>query len=77
MAKEYFQCRSYLMKLPTQTIKNICIMLYDRDMQCSIYDLEELAKRYVARSQEQAEKEKLAKVTAKKEYDIDLEAFLA
>ena len=77
MAREYFQCRSYLMKLPTQTIKNICIMLYDKEQPCSIYDMEELSKRYVRRSQEESEKEKLASVTDKKEYDIDLEAFLA
>ena len=59
------------MKLPTQTIKNICIMLYDSEQPCSIYDMEELSKRYVRRSQEQSEKEKLASITDKKEYDMD------
>ena len=70
MAKEYFQCRAYLMKLPTQTIKNICIMLHDGEKPCSIYDMEELSKRYVRSSQEQSEKEKLANLTDKKEYDM-------
>ncbi len=59
------------MKLPTQTIKNICIMLHDGEKPCSIYDMEELSKRYVRSSQEQAEKEKLASVTDQKEYDMD------
>ena len=76
MAKEYFQCRAYLMQLPTQTIKNICIMLYDKEFPCHIYDMEELSKRYVRRSQEVSEAQKVTSVTDKKEYDIDLEAFL-
>ena len=77
MAREYFQCRAYLMKLPTQTIKNICIMLHDSEKPCSIYDMEELAKRYVRKSQEQSEKVKVESVVQDKEYDIDLGAFLS
>ena len=65
------------MKLPTQTIKNICIMLHDSEKPCSIYDMEELAKRYVRRSQEQSEKEKVAEIAQEKEYEIDLGAFLS
>ncbi len=76
MAPQYFQCRAYLMKLPTQTIKNICIMLYDSEKPCSIYDMEELSKRFVRKSQEQSEKEKVAALAPQKEYDIDLEGWL-
>lgn len=74
ITSDYFKVRAYLMKLPTQTIKNICIMLYEEECQSSIYDLEKLSKKYVREKQSAVEKEKTKGI--KREYDIDLEAFL-
>ena len=77
MTADYFRVRSYLMKQGTQTIKNICIMLCEEQVACSIYNLADLAGKYVRKKQmeEQMEKQREATATVD-EYNIDVEDFL-
>ena len=76
MAKEYFQCRAYLKKLPVQTMKNIYMFLDSHTSPCNLYDLERIAKEYVSQEQTKHEKKAVEAVIDKREYDIDVEDFL-
>lgn len=77
MAKEYFQCRAYLWKLPRQTIKNIYLFLDSHMGSVNLYDLENIAASYVRDEQAKDEKKKVKELTDKKEYKLDLEGFLS
>lgn len=68
-SKAYFQCRAYLWKLPTQTIKNIWIMLQETHQKSDIYSLESLSKEYVEQKNRAIEKAKAENVV--KEYDME------
>ena len=75
--KEYFICRSYLMKLPRQTIKNICVMLTETEIPVEdVYSLERISQIWVESRQSEEEKKAVKSITDKKEYDIDLKGFL-
>ncbi len=78
-SKDYFKVRSYFMKpdgIPRQHIKNIWKWLDEKHERCSIYDADKFASRYIAQEQEKAAKEKLKEIKVK-DYEIDLEGFLA
>lgn len=75
--KEYFICRSYLMKLSRQTIKNICVMLTETEIPVEdVYSLERISQIWVESRQSEEEKKAVKSITDKKEYDIDLKGFL-
>ena len=75
--KEYFICRGYLMKLPRQTIKNICVMLTETEIPVEdVYSLERISQIWVESRQSEEEKKAVKSITDKKEYDIDLKGFL-
>ena len=76
MAKEYFQCRAYLKKLPIQTMKNIYLFLDSHLSPCNLYDLERVAMDYVRLEQSRQGKKAVEAVTDKKEYELDVEDFL-
>ena len=69
LCQAYFQCRAYLNKLPTQTIKNIGCMLLENPIQCSIYDLEKYAKTYIELKQHYDNVKKIEDCNVA-EYDI-------
>lgn len=76
---DYFKCRAYLMKIPTQDIKNIALMLMKRTDPIFLYDLQKKAAEYVEQERDKANRSKLALIKAQKQYDMDaaLVSFLA
>ena len=68
---DYFKCRAYLYKIPTQEIKNIAIMLMKEQKPVYLYDLQKSATAYVEREREKANKSKLALLKAQEQYDMD------
>ena len=70
---EYYRCRADLLKLERQTVNNIALMLADTTDQVPLWHLAERAAVFVRQRQLQAE---MSKVSARKEYKIDVNAFL-
>lgn len=68
---DYFRCRAYLMKIPTQDIKNIAIMLMKQKSPVFLYDLQEKAAEYVERERTKDNKKRIEKMDVKKSYDMD------
>ncbi len=68
---DYFKCRAYLYKIPTQEIKNIAIMLMKEQKPVYLYDLQKSAAAYVEQEREKANKSKLALLKAQEQYDMD------
>jgi hypothetical protein len=65
------------MKLPRQTIKNICVMLTETEIPVEdVYSLERISQIWVESRQSEEEKKAVKSITDKKEYDIDLKGFL-
>lgn len=69
----FFRCRTYLMKLDRQSIKNIYFMLGEHREKVPIYMLEDKAKEYVRGKQ--IEDSRQVVVNAK-DYELDLDKFL-
>ena len=70
-SSDYFKARAYLWKLPTQTIKNIAIMLMETREPVYLYDMENKAQKYVQEKQEKANRSKLELLKAQEQYDMD------
>ena len=77
ISSKYFVVKSYLMKVPTQTIKNIAIMFMESPKPCEINEMIPCANAYVREKQSENAKITASKITSKKEYDIDLMGFLS
>lgn len=73
---KYFVVKAYLMKVPTQTIKNIAIMFMESPRPCEINEMIPYANNYVREKQSENAKVMASKITSEKEYDIDLMGFL-
>lgn len=73
---KYFVVKAYLMKVPTQTIRNIAMMLIEAPKPCQINEMIPLAAAYVRKKQSKNAKVVVEKIASKKEYDIDLMGFL-
>ncbi|WP_041914901.1 hypothetical protein [Selenomonas ruminantium] len=56
---DYFKCRAYLFKLPTQDIKNIALMLMKERKPVYLYDLLKKAQEYVERERTEENKNKI------------------
>lgn len=70
-SSDYFKCRAYLWKLPTQDIKNIAIMLMEKPEQIYLYDLQKKSQEYVAEKQDKANRSKVKLLKAQEQYDMD------
>lgn len=68
---DYFKCRAYLMKIPTQDIKNIALMLMKHMEPVFLYDLQKKAAAYVEEEREKANRSKLELIKAQEQYDMD------
>lgn len=70
---DYFKCRAYLNKIPTQEIKNIAIMLMKEQKPVYLYDLQKSAAAYVERERAEENKRKIDRLefACKKGYDMD------
>ena len=76
MNGKYFVVKGYFMKIPTQTIKNIAIMLMEQPRPCDIKDMVRCANDYVRKKQTREARKVAQEVTSEKEYDVDLLGFL-
>ena len=70
-SSDYFKCRAYLWKLPTQDIKNIAIMLMEKPEPVYLYDMQQKSQEYVSEKREKANRSKVELLRAQEEYDMD------
>lgn len=77
MNPKYFKCRAYLMKIPRQDIKNICIYLTDTGAGGEPWECAAAAEKYIRDQQIESEKKKAAALNVGKEYDLNLGGFLS
>lgn len=75
-SKEYYAIRGYLWKLSRQDIKNIAIMISEKQEPVPMIGLYNVAKVYMKQKLEDDSKAKTEAVTKQKEYDLDLTGFL-
>ena len=68
---DYFKCRAYLFKLPTQDIKNIALMLVKERKPVYLYDLLKKAQEYVERERTEENKKRIEELAIKQDYDMD------
>lgn len=68
---DYFKARAYLWKLPTQDIKNIAVMLMEKQEPVGLYKMLEKSREYVAEKQAIANQSKLELIKAQEQYDMD------
>lgn len=69
----FFRCRSYLMKLERQSIKNIYYMLDESPKKMPMYMLEDESKEFVRKKQLEESQKTAEKY---KDYEIDVGKFL-
>lgn len=75
-SKEYYAVRGYLWKLSRQDIKNIAIMISEKQEPIPLMGLYNVAKEYMEKKQQEDAKAKAEAVTKEKEYNLDLMGFL-
>ena len=75
-SKEYYAVRGYLWKLSRQDIKNIAIMISEKQEPIPLMGLYNKARDYIQEKQTVDSKAKAEAVTKQKEYDLDLMGFL-
>ncbi len=68
---DYFKCRAYLFKLPTQDIKNIALMLMKERKPVYLYDLLKKAQEYVEQERTGENKKRIEELSIKQDYDMD------
>ena len=73
LVREYFVCRSVLLKKDRQTVKNIALMLSEAQSPVPLFDLEHQVNLFI-RHQQQLSRQNLS--CSRKEYPICLEDFL-
>lgn len=70
-SSDYFKCRAYLMKIPTQDIKNIAIMLMKEKKPVYLYSLQDTARAYVEQERAAENKKRIEEMPVQKSYDMD------
>ena len=72
-SQDYYKCRAYLWKLPTQDIKNIAIMLDRQRKPVFLYDMQKEAAKFVEKERAEDNKKRVERIEkeAEKEKDLD------